>query len=101
METSIPQAYLLSRTALPDEINQVIQALSITPLYFAIVSDMRDVPLAAQFGIEVLKAQNEAEALEIAANVFTENAMPSLIVSSSAGLTAIFADGKRESINVG
>ena len=100
METSIPQAYLLNHKASQEEIEKAITALSITPLYFVIVSDMKDVPLARQFGVEILKARTEDEAIEIAVNVFKENGMPSLVIGSGEGLIAIYADGRRESINV-
>ncbi len=100
METSIPQAYLLNRKSTPEQVEKIIAALSITPLYFVIVSDTKDVPLAAQFSVEVLKARTEDEAIEIALGVCNEQQMPSLVISSLEGLTAVYADGRRESINV-
>ncbi len=101
METSIPQAYLLGSIASPEEIAQAITALSITPLYFAIVSDMKDVPLAVQFGVEVLKVPSEDEAIEFALFTFAQQEMPSLVISSTAGLTAVYEGGKRERVHVG
>ena len=100
MKSEIPQAYLLNRNSPPEQVEKVLAALSITPLYFVVISDMKDVPLAAQFGVEVLKARTEDEAIEIALGVCNEQQMPSLVISSLEGLTAVYADGRRESINV-
>ena len=101
MESSIPQSYLLNRNSPPEQVEKVLAALSITPIYFVVISDMKDVPLSAKFEVEVLKADTEDKAIEVAQFTFVQQGMPSLVIGSSAGLTAIFADGKRESINVG
>lgn len=101
MESSIPQAYLLSRTASPEEIERAKAALSITPLYFVVISNMQDAPLAAQFEVEVLKARNEHDAIEIALFTFAQQAMPSLVIVESPDsglLIAIQEDGSRKEV---
>jgi hypothetical protein len=75
-----------------------LAAFSITPLSCVIISDMKDQPLAMEFGELIVKTCNETESVDFAIESFTETRMPSLVIGSRSGITAIHDDGRVEDL---
>ena len=94
----VPRAYLLSRDAAPGLVETALAAFSITPLSCVIISDMKDRPLAMKFGELIVRAINELESIDFALESFPETQMPSLIIVSRPGITAIHDDGRVEDL---
>lgn len=95
---SVPRAYLLSRCASPGLVQTALAAFSITPLSCVIISDTKDHPLAMEFGELIVKTHNETESIDFALGSFEETQMPSLVISSRSGITAIHDDGRVEDL---
>jgi hypothetical protein len=94
----VPRAYILSRDAQPGLVQTALAAFSITPLSCVIISNPMDYALAHEFGGLVLKMCDEFESIDFALSSFEETQMPSLIIGSRAGITAIYGDGRVEDL---
>src|SRR5690242_20554396 len=89
-----PAFYILNRSFPREHVRHAADALSITPITVAIVSDPADVPLALELTPSVLRACCEEEALEMAMTIGTENR--ALVVGEADVLDAVYSDGRRE-----
>lgn len=95
---TVPRVYLLSRHAGPELVETALAAFSITPLACVIISDMKDHVLALHFGALIIRTNNEAESINFALDSFEETQMPSLVIGSRRGVTAIHEDGRVEDL---
>ena len=95
---SVPKAYILSRSAGPGLVQTALAAFSITPLSCVIISDMKDRLLAMEFGELIVRTRNEVESVDFALDSFKETQMPSLVIGSRNGITAIHDDGRVEDL---
>lgn len=89
----VPQAYVISRTASAGLVQTAIAAFSITPLSCVIISTMTDYPLAQAFDTLIIRTDSEPGSLAFAIESFTQTEMPSLVIGSRDGISAIHADG--------
>lgn len=100
----VPQWYRLSRTVTAVEEQNVHDAIILTPIYFGIVTNALDAPLAYRFSQVVMTVADEAAAAALAQQIFdTAEGHPnrSIIISSDTNiLTAVYAD-REAPINVG
>lgn len=94
----VPSAYVISRSASPGLVQTALAAFSITPLSCVIISDMKDRVLAMEFGELIISTVNEAHSIEFAMSSFEKTNMPSLVIGSRSGITAIYEDGRVEDL---
>jgi hypothetical protein len=95
---TVPRAYILSRAAGPGLVQTALAAFSITPLSCVIIFDSKDHRLAMEFGELILRTHNEVEAVDFAIESFKVTNMPSLVIGSRDGITAIYDDGRVEDL---
>jgi hypothetical protein len=94
----VPRAYVLSRNAEPGLVQTALAAFSITPLSCVIISSMKDHPLAREFGALIVMTNNETQSVDFALESFDKTQMPSLVIGSRAGITAIYDGGRVEDL---
>lgn len=93
-----PRAYILSRTAGPGLVQTALAAFSITPLSCVIISDMKDHPLAREFGVLIVRTRDEEQSVDFAIESFDNTKMPCLVIGSRSGITAINEDESVETL---
>lgn len=102
----VPRAYILSRAAGPGLVQTALAAFSITPLSCVVIFDMKDLKLAMEFceTERIVKTANETEAIDFAMGSFIGTQMligtnmPSLVIGTRDGITAIYEDGRVEDL---
>lgn len=94
----VPRAYMLSREATTGLVETAIAAFTITPLSCVLISDMKDFPLAYGFHELVVRTPSEIDSVDFALTSFDETHMPSLVIGSRPGMTAIYEDGRVENL---
>jgi hypothetical protein len=98
MDIRIPAFYVLNRNMDREQAALVLQALRITPVFAALVSDIRDAQLAITFAPQVLRANTEEDAYKVALAISAEKQMPCLILGTANFLDAVYHDGQREQV---
>lgn len=88
----------MSRAAGPGLVQTALAAFSITPLSCVVISSTKDHRLAMEFGELVVQTNSEADAVNFALESFAETQMPSLVIGSRAGITALHDDGRVEDL---
>lgn len=98
MENKIPSYYIVSRKMGKDQIGPILNALNITPVYTAIISDIHDAELGLCFSAQVMRCQTEDSSCEVARAMSQEQRMPILVVGTADILDAVFIDGHKEQV---
>jgi hypothetical protein len=91
----VPLYYILSRSVTPEQEESVHTAIVITPIYFSIITNLLDAPLAYRFGTSVLTAADDAAARALAQQIYdTAEGHPnrSIIIGTADILTAVYQD---------
>jgi hypothetical protein len=91
----VPLYYILSRSVTPEQENAVHSTILITPVYFGIITDPLDAPLAYRFTTAVMTVANDAAARALAQQIYdTAEGHParSIIVGTANILTGIYQD---------
>lgn len=94
----VPRVYLLCRDAKPGLVETALAAFSITPLSCVFISDMKDHRLALEFGQLIVRTESEQASLDFALESFDKTRMPSLVIVTKPGITAIYEDGQVEDL---
>lgn len=90
MDLKIPAFYILSRKLSLDEVDPIMRALGITPVWCSIVSDPRDSELAISFAPQVLRSENDTVAIELARRISREQNQPVLVIGEADLLDAVY-----------
>jgi hypothetical protein len=91
----VPLYYILSRDVTPEQEQRVHDALQITPVYFGIITDPLDAPLAYRFATVVQTVADDAAARALAQQIYdTAEGHParSIIIGTANILTGIYQD---------
>lgn len=91
----VPYAYILSRTVSAEQEQAVHDATRITPLYFGIVTDPLDYPLASRFAQVVMQVADDRAAKVLALQLYnTAEGHPSrsVIIGNANILIGIYED---------
>jgi hypothetical protein len=91
----VPLFYILSRNVTTEQEDAVRSAVRITPIYFGIITDPLDAPLAYRFATAVMTVANDAAARALAQQIFdTAEGHPnrSIIIGTANILTAVYPD---------
>jgi hypothetical protein len=100
----VPLWYRLSRSVTSVQEQNVHDAIRITPIYFGIVTDPTDAPLAYRFSTAVMTVADEVTAAALAQQIYDiaeGHPNRSIIISGDANiLTAVYQD-REAPINVG
>jgi hypothetical protein len=94
----VPSYYVVSRKMPKDQIGPILNALSITPVYCSIVSDIHDAELALSFASHVLRCKTEGDSCVVALAVSAEHKLPVLVVGTADVLDAVYSDGRRHPV---
>jgi hypothetical protein len=94
----VPRVYVISRAATEGLVQTALAAFSITPLSCVVISDMKDYPMARNFDALILRTSDEDTSLIFARESFEQTNMPSLVIGSSPGISAINEDGTMEAL---
>lgn len=95
-----PLYYVLGRDIDQGDLIAAHFVFTITPCATGVVSRHTDKILLQPFVFEVLKAEDESACKELAAHLARTTGMPMLTVGDGKEMTAVYHDGKQETINV-
>jgi hypothetical protein len=97
-DLELPAFYVVNRGLPPEHARFIADALSITPVTVAIISDLADAPLAHELCGNILRAADSDEALEIAMTISGTDRP--LVVGEAGVLDAVYPDGRREEVSI-
>lgn len=96
---TFPSYYIVSRKLTECQEVAVQHALSITPVYCAIVIHAEDAELARRFSERIVRVDSLRAAVALAEEIAAGTKMPPIVVSEQADLlTAVFTDGASEAV---
>lgn len=95
-----PVMYVLRRGLPQKHVEAAVDALSITPVVGAVITDHEDAKTALQFAPMVFFAENDLLALQLARAWAEQTQRPMLVISPKPEyLEAVYFDGHTESIS--
>jgi hypothetical protein len=93
-----PAYYVLNRNISTEEVQAVLNALRITPVICAVISNVMDAELAMVCGSKVITAGSEIEAHRVAMQIALDSNWPTLVIGEANLLDAVYADGTKQEV---
>lgn len=97
-DINTPLYYILGRDIGPRDLDAAHFAFTITPCATGVVCRHEDKTLIEPFVFQVLQAIDEAACCDLAAHLARATRCPTLTVGEGKEMTAVFHDGRKETI---